>query len=63
MLEKSVVLPEGTPIYVKLTTNAEGQVSLGIRIDGGNDCLLDPNLVLPKSGEYKSYTKYVGELV
>ena len=63
MIEKSVILTEGIPVNVKITAGAEGQVSLGIRIDGGNYCVLDPNLILPKPGKSKSYTKYVGELV
>jgi len=63
MIEKSVILAEGIPVNVKITADAEGQVSLGIRIDGGNYCVLDPNLILPKPGKSKSYTKYVGELV
>ncbi len=63
MIEKSVILSEGIPVYVKLSTNSEGEVSLGIRIDGGNYSLLDPNLSLPKPGKSKSYTKYVGDLV
>jgi hypothetical protein len=63
MIEKSVILTEGIPVNVKLSADSEGQVSLGIRIDGGNYCILDPKLVLPKPGKSKSYTKYVGELV
>ena len=62
MIEKSVILPEGTPIKVKMTADEQGKVSLGIRIDGGIDCLLDANLTLPKPGKSKSWTKYVGEL-
>ena len=63
MIEKSVILGEGIPVNVKLSTDSEGHVSLGIRIDGGNYCLLDSNLILPKPSKSKSYTKYVGELV
>ncbi len=63
MIEKSVILPEGIPVNVKVTADAEGQVSLGIRINGGNYCVLDANLILPKPGKSKSYTKYIGELV
>ena len=63
MIEKSVILSEGVPVNVKLSADTEGQVSLGIRINGGNYNLIDPNLVLPKPGKSKSYTKYVGDLV
>ena len=63
MIEKSVILAEGIPVNVKITADAEGQVSLGIRIDGGNYCVLDSNLILPKPSKTKLYTKYVGELV
>jgi hypothetical protein len=63
MIEKSVILAEGIPVNVKLSTDSEGQVSLGIRIDGGSYCILDANMVPPKPGKSKSYTKYVGDLV
>jgi hypothetical protein len=62
VIEKSVILSEGTPVKVKMSADEEGKVSLGIRIDGGYDCLLDANLTLPKPGKSKSWTKYVGEL-
>ena len=63
MVEKSVILTEGIPVNVKITADAEGLVSLGIRINGGNYCVLDSNLILPKPNKIKLYTKYVGELV
>ncbi len=63
MIEKSVILPEGMPVTVSITADSEGQLSLGIRIDGGCPCVLDANLILPEPGKTKSYTKYVGDLV
>jgi hypothetical protein len=63
MIEKSVILAEGIPVNVKITADSEGKVCLGIRIDGGNYCVLDSNLILPNPGKTKSYTKYVGDLV
>ena len=63
MIEKTVILQEGTPVTVKMTADTEGKVSLGIRIDGGNPCLLETNLTLREPKKSKSWTKYVGEMV
>jgi hypothetical protein len=63
MIEKSVILPEGTPVKVTMSADDKGCVSLGIRIDGGNNLLLDADLTLPKPGKSKSWTSYVGEMV
>ncbi|MGB8658333.1 MAG: hypothetical protein WCE90_11220 [Candidatus Zixiibacteriota bacterium] len=63
MMEKSVILPEGTPVKVTMSADDKGCVSLGIRIDGGSNYLLESNVTLPKPGKSKSWTSYVGEMV
>ena len=63
MVEKSVILAEGIPVNVKIEAGADGQVSLGIRINGSSYCVLDANLILPNHGKIKLYTTYVGDLV
>ena len=63
MIETTAIMPVSTPVKVKISADADGKVSLGIRINGGNDCLLDADLTLPKPGKSKLYTRFVGELV
>jgi hypothetical protein len=50
MIEKTVILPINTPVDVELTADSKGVVSLGIRINGSNWCVLASGVTMPKSG-------------
>lgn len=63
MIEKSVILPESTPIEVKLSADAKGMVSLGIRINGSRWYVLALNGNMSEAERSETWSKSVGELV
>jgi hypothetical protein len=50
MIEQTLILPVSTPVEVELTADSKGIVSLGIRINGSNWCILASGVTLPKLG-------------
>jgi hypothetical protein len=63
MLGKAVILEEGTPVEVRLSADAKGQVCLGIRINGSNEYVLAQGLTLPQAGSSMSWSKSIGNLM
>jgi hypothetical protein len=63
MFEKAVVIPENTPLEVRLSTDEKGMTTLGVRINGTDECLLAQNVTLPELRCSKSWIKNIGELM
>jgi len=57
-------LNDNTPVEVKLSTDNGGVVSLGIRINGSNWCVLASGVTLPKSGSSSPpWSKTIGNIM
>jgi len=63
MFEKAVVIPDSTPVEVRLSTDEKGVTSLGVRINGTDECLLAQGVTLPEPRCSKSWIKNIGELM
>jgi hypothetical protein len=63
MIGKAVILEDDTPIYVTLTADDKGQVTLGIRINGSHDCVMAPNVTMPRPSSSQTWNKNVGDLM
>jgi len=50
MAGNTVTLPDSTLIEVKLSADSRGIVTLGIRINGSNWCVLASGVTLPNPG-------------
>jgi hypothetical protein len=62
MIGRAVILEENTPVEVKLSADNNGQVCLGIRINGSNEYVLAKNVTLPTKGNSSTWSKNIGEL-
>ena len=60
---KTVILDNNTPIYVTLSTDAKGQTTIGIRINGGDQCLMAYGVTLPAPGCAQTWSKNIGEIM
>jgi hypothetical protein len=63
MIGKAVILEDDTPIYVTLSADSKGQIALGIRIDGSQDCVMAQGVILPGPGSVQTWSKNVGDLM
>jgi hypothetical protein len=64
MIEQTVILPVSTPVEVELTSDSKGIVSLGIRINGSNWCILASGVTLPKPGSSSPpWSKTIGDIM
>ena len=63
MTGKTVILEENTPIYVTLSTDAKGQTTIGIRVDGSEQCLMGQGVILPAPGCAQTWSKNIGEIM
>ena len=63
MIGRAVILEENTPVEVKLSADNNGQVCLGIRINGSNEYVLAKGVTLPKTGNSNVWSKNIGELM
>lgn len=63
MAGKTVTLPDSTPIEVKLSADSKGVVSLGIRINGSNVCVLSLMVTVPKPGSSQTWSKTIGDVM
>jgi len=63
MIEKSVIMPVSTPVQVKLSVDEKGLCSIGIRINGSNECLLAQGVTLPKAGTFKIFPATIGDIM
>jgi hypothetical protein len=63
MAGKSVILDEDTPIYVTLSTDAKGQTTLGIRVDGSEQCMMAVGVILPGPGCAQTWSKNIGDIM
>jgi hypothetical protein len=62
-IEKAVILPESMPVEVRLSADSEGIVSLGIRINGSNWCILSKGVTLPEADRSNIWSKNIGEMI
>jgi hypothetical protein len=60
---KSVILDSNTPIYVTLSTDARGQTTIGIRVNGSDQCLMGQGVTLPAPGCAQTWSKNIGEIM
>jgi hypothetical protein len=60
---KSVILDSNTPIYVTLSTDAQGKTTIGIRVDGGDQCPIAYGVILPAPGCAQTWSKNIGEIM
>jgi hypothetical protein len=63
MVEKEICLPKNTPVEITLSVDTRGVLSLGIRINGSNAVLLAQGSIIPSPGNFRSWSKTIGELV
>jgi hypothetical protein len=63
MAEKAVILEENTPIYVTLSADAKGQVTLGIRVNGSDQCVMAYGVTLPPPGCVQTWSKNIGDIM
>ena len=63
MIEKTLILPVSTPVQVTVSADAKGLLNIGIRINGGNDCLLAKGVTIPTTSNAQTCTKIIGELM
>jgi len=52
-----------TPVVVKLSADNKGVISLGIRINGSNECLLAQGVSMPSPNQSTTWTKTIGEIM
>ena len=62
MIGKTVILLDSTPVEVKLSADDEGQVSLGIRINGSAEYVLAQGVTMPEPKSSKVWSKNIGDL-
>ena len=63
MLGKAVILEESTPVEVRLSADAKGQVCLGIRINGSNERIMAQVVTLPQPGCSNTWSKPISDLM
>jgi hypothetical protein len=63
MIGKTVILEANTPVYVTLSTDANGQVTLGIRVDGGDQNIMAYGVTMPQPGCSQTWSKNIGEIM
>jgi hypothetical protein len=63
MIGKTVILEENTPIYVTLSADGKGQVSIGIRVNGSDQCLMGYAVTLPQPGCSQTWSKNIGDIM
>jgi hypothetical protein len=56
-------LNDKTPVEVKLSTDNNGIVSLGIRINGSNVYVLSSMVTVPKPGSSQTWSKTIGDVM
>jgi hypothetical protein len=62
-LQSVVILPVSTPVYVTLSADTNGLMSLGIRIDGTNELALARDVSMPEPGRPQTYTTTLDQIV
>ena len=62
-MKKVVMLEEEDTIEVQLSADEDGQVALGIRLNGSEVNTLSENVTMPKAGKSKKWSKDIGEIV
>jgi hypothetical protein len=63
-LQSVVILPVSTPVYVTLSADDGGLISLGIRIDGTNELALARGVSVPEPGRPpQTYTTTLDQIV
>jgi hypothetical protein len=62
MFGKAVIVAESTPVEVRLSTDDKGQTTLGVRINGTDECILSQNVTLPEPRCSKTWVKNMGDL-
>ena len=63
MIGKVVILEDSTPIYVTLTVKDKGQVAIGIRVNGSDQCIMAESATMPQVGSSQTWKKNIGELI
>jgi len=63
MIGKTVILEENTPVEVKLSADQKGAVTLGIRINGSDMCVMAQEVTMPEPGCSKSWTTNIKDLM
>lgn len=63
MIEKSVILPVSTSVQIRLIIDEKGLYSIGIRINGSNECLMAQSETLPKAGTFTPFTTCIGDIM
>jgi len=63
MIGKAVILEDNTPIYVTLSADDKGQITLGIRINGSHDCVMAKGVTMPGPASSQTWDKNIGDMV
>jgi hypothetical protein len=63
MAGNTVTLPDNTLIEVKLSADSKEIVSLGIRINGSNWCVLASGVTLPRPGYSQTWCEAIGDIM
>lgn len=63
MTGKTVILEDNTPVYVTLSVDAKGQIIVGIRINGSDQCVMAQGVALPQPGCSQTWSKNIGDMI
>jgi len=63
MIGKFVILPETETVEVELKSDKDGVVSLGIRINGSDFCVMALRVSLPEPESSRSWSKSIGDIM
>jgi hypothetical protein len=63
MVPQTGNLKDNTPVEIKLSADEKGVVSLGIRINGSNVCVLSSMVTVPKPGSSQTWSKTIGDVM
>ena len=63
MIGKAVILEDKTPVYVTLSVDDKGQITLGIRINGSMERVMAQGVSMPQAGSSQTWSKNAGDLV
>jgi hypothetical protein len=63
MIKKGVCVEETDEVEVKLSADGKGVISIGVRINGTDECVLASAVTLPEPGRFKSWKKKMKDLV
>jgi hypothetical protein len=63
MIGKVVLLEDSISIYVTLTVKDKGQVAIGIRVNGSDQCIMADGVTMPQMGSSQTWRKNIGDLI